>query len=107
VHEAVASRVYPHQARFLVHAPADTVRAQIPPSAAVVRPRDRDLCEVLSGAVNLDFVLMHVLLLGHNFEVLSPAELGKRCHVLANRLLSAGATISPVPDSGVMSPGPR
>ena len=98
VQEAVASRVYPHQARFLVHAPADTVRAQIPASAAVIRPRDRERCEVLSGARNLDFVLMHVLLLGHNFEVLSPAELGKRCRVLANRLLSAGAMISPVPD---------
>ena len=98
VQEAVASRVYPHQAHFLVHAPADTVRAQIPASAAVIRPRDRERCEVLSGARNLDFVLMHVLLLGHNFEVLSPAELGKRCRVLANRLLSAGAMISPVPD---------
>lgn len=98
VQEAVASRVYPHQARFLVHAPADTVRAQIPASAAVIRPRDSERCEVLSGARNLDFVLMHVLLLGHNFEVLSPAELGKRCRVLANRLLSAGAMISPVPD---------
>src|SRR5439155_970091 len=30
VQEAVASRVYAHQARFLVHASADTVRAQIP-----------------------------------------------------------------------------
>ena len=98
VQEAVAGRVYPHQARFLVHAPADTVRAQIPASAAVIRPRDSERCEVLSGARNLDFVLMHVLLLGHNFEVLSPAELGKRCRVLANRLLSAGAMISPVPD---------
>ena len=98
VQEAVASRVYPHQARFLVHAPADTVRAQIPASAAVIRPRDSERCEVLSGARNLDFVLMHVLLLGHNFEVLSPAELGKRCRVLANRLLSAGAMTSPVPD---------
>lgn len=98
VQEAVASRVYPHQARFLVHAPADTVRAQIPASAAVVRPRDSERCEVLSGAGNLDFVLMHVLLLGHDFEVLSPAELGERCRVLANRLLSAGATIPPVPD---------
>lgn len=96
VQEAVASRVYEHQARFLVHAPADTVRAQIPPSAAVVRPRGNELCEVLSGAGNLDFVLMHVLLLGHNFEILNPPELRKRCHVLATRLLSAGATVSPL-----------
>ncbi|GII34243.1 helix-turn-helix transcriptional regulator [Planotetraspora mira] len=98
VQEGVASRVYPHQARFLVHASADTVRAQIPASAAVVRRRGNELCEVESGAASLDFVLMHVLLLGHDFEVLDPPELGRRCRALAERLLSAGAAISPEPD---------
>lgn len=90
VQESVASRVYPHQARFLVHAPADTVRAQLPASAAVVRPRGDERCEILSGGGNLDFVLMHVVLLGHEFQVLDPPELAERCHALARRLLSAG-----------------
>jgi len=99
VQEGVASRVYSHQARFLVHAPSDTVRAQIPASAAVVRRRGRERCEVITGADSLDFVLMHVLLLGHDFEILDPPELGRRCHVLAEKLLAAGATISPAPDS--------
>ncbi|TDD52319.1 YafY family transcriptional regulator [Nonomuraea terrae] len=89
VQEGVASRVYPHQARFLVHAPAETVRAQVSASAAVVRPRGSERCEVLSGGANLDFVLMHVLVLGHDFEVLDPPELGTRCRLLAERLLSA------------------
>jgi predicted DNA-binding transcriptional regulator YafY len=89
VQEGVASRVYPHQARFLVHASAETVRAQVPAAAAVVRQRGSGLCEVLSGADSLDFVLMHVLLLGHDFEVLEPAELGSRCRALAEKLLSA------------------
>ncbi|MGK8558405.1 helix-turn-helix transcriptional regulator [Nocardia amamiensis] len=95
VQEGVASRVYPHRARFLVHASADTVRGQLPASAAVVRPRGSELCEVLSGAHSLDAVLMHVLLLGHDFEVLDPPELGRRCRALAQRLMSAGATIAP------------
>lgn len=90
VQESVASRVYRHRARFLVHAPAGTVRAQIPPSAAVVRPRGDERCEVLSGAGNLDFLLLHVLLLGHDFEVLDHPELARRCHVLAERLRAAG-----------------
>jgi predicted DNA-binding transcriptional regulator YafY len=94
VHEGIASRVYPHQALLLVHAPAVTVRAQIPVSAAVVRPQGSERCEVLSGASNLDFVLVQVLLLGHDFEVLDPPELGQRCHELARRLLSAGAVTS-------------
>ncbi|GAA3347275.1 YafY family protein [Amorphoplanes nipponensis] len=90
VQESVASRVYPHRARFLLHAPAETVRAQLPASAAVVRPRGNGRCEVLSGAGSLDFVLLHVLLLGHDFEVLDPPELVDRCRVLAGRLLAAG-----------------
>lgn len=94
VQESVSTRVYTHQARFLVHAPADTVRAQIPASAAVVRPRGDALSEVVSGAGSLDFVLMHVLLLGHDFEVVDPPELGSRCRVLAERLLAAGAGMS-------------
>ncbi|MFD7491036.1 helix-turn-helix transcriptional regulator [Streptomyces sp. NPDC059832] len=98
VQEGVASRVYPHQACFLVHAPADTVRAQIPASAAVVRQRGSERCEVLSGAASLDALLMHVLLLGHDFEVLDPPELGRRCRALAEKLLAAGASISPLPD---------
>lgn len=104
VQEGVASRVYAHQARFLVHASADTVRAQIPASAAVVRQRGSELCEVLSGAASLDFVLIHVLLLGHDFEVLDPPELGRRCRALAERLLSADTTVSPVPDMGIRTP---
>ncbi|SDK81665.1 Predicted DNA-binding transcriptional regulator YafY, contains an HTH and WYL domains [Nonomuraea maritima] len=89
VQESVASRPYRHQARFLVHAPAETVRAQVPASAVVVRPRGAERCEVLTGADSLDFVLMHVLLLGHAFEALDPPGLADRCRALANRLLSA------------------
>ncbi|MFC4149016.1 YafY family protein [Micromonospora mangrovi] len=90
VQEGVASRAYRHRARFVVHAPADTVRAQIPASAAVVRPAGGGRCEVVSGADSLDFVLMHVVLLGHEFEVVEPPELVERCRVLAERLRSAG-----------------
>jgi predicted DNA-binding transcriptional regulator YafY len=90
VQAGVASRVYRHQARFLVHAPAETVRAQMPPSAAVVHPRGADRCEVLSGAGSLDFLLLHVVLLGHDFEVIDPPELRDRCRALAERLLTAG-----------------
>ncbi|WP_181771376.1 helix-turn-helix transcriptional regulator [Amycolatopsis pittospori] len=90
VQESVASRVYPHQARFLVHAPASMVRAQISASAAVVTPREDSRCEVLSGAANLDAVLLHVVLLGHAFEVIEPVELAERCRFLAERLFSAG-----------------
>jgi predicted DNA-binding transcriptional regulator YafY len=91
VQQGVASRVYRHRARFLVHAPPDVVRAQVPGSAGVVTARGSGACEVLSGADSLDRVLLHVLLLGHDFEVLDPPELGERCRVLAAALLAAGS----------------
>lgn len=89
VQEGVASRVYPHQARFLVHAPAVTVRAQIPASAAVVQAREDGACEVVAGAADLDFALLHMAMLGHDFEILDPPDLRSRCRVLAERLLAA------------------
>ncbi|MEV6304403.1 YafY family protein [Actinoplanes sp. NPDC051861] len=90
VQEGVASGVYPHEARFLVHAPAETVRAQVPPSAAFVTDRGDGRCELRSGAASLDFVLMHMVLLGHPFDILDPPELHERCRVLAERLTAAG-----------------
>jgi predicted DNA-binding transcriptional regulator YafY len=90
VQESVAGRVYRHQARFLVHAPAGVVRAQVPASAAVVTEAGEGRCELFSGAGSLDFVLMHMVLLGHDFEIIEPAALRERCAVLAQRLRAAG-----------------
>ncbi len=91
VQEGVAVRAYPHRARVHVRAPAETVRAQVPAQAAVVHPRADGSCEISSGADDLDLVLVHVLLLGHEFTVLDPPELVQRCHALAARLVAAGA----------------
>ncbi|REF34660.1 helix-turn-helix transcriptional regulator [Thermasporomyces composti] len=94
VQEGVASRVYRHQARFLVEAPAAVVRARIPASAAAVRERGSLQCEVISGADDLDLLLVHMAALGYAFTVLEPAELARRCRVLAERLLAAGTPAS-------------
>ncbi|WP_184956676.1 helix-turn-helix transcriptional regulator [Paractinoplanes abujensis] len=92
VQESVSSRVYRYQGHFLVRAAAATIRALIPASAAVVRAKTATTCEVTSGAADLDFILMHMVLLGHDFEVLDPPELRDRCSVLAARLRAAGKT---------------
>ncbi|RPF21157.1 helix-turn-helix transcriptional regulator [Myceligenerans xiligouense] len=99
VQESVADRVYPRHARFLVHANADVVRAQVPASAAVVRPRDAATCEIRAGGHDLDLLLLHVTLLGHDFEVLEPAELAHRCEAMADRLRSAGRRVGGPPVS--------
>jgi predicted DNA-binding transcriptional regulator YafY len=91
VQQAVTSSVYSDQARFLVHAPVATVRAQVPPSTVVVLASGKGKCEVRGGANDLDYLLLHVTLLGHDFEVLDPPELRERCRVLAERLRAAGS----------------
>ncbi|WP_022916311.1 helix-turn-helix transcriptional regulator [Ruania albidiflava] len=91
VQEGIASRGYPRQARFLVQAPAATVRDQVPARAAVVQERDDRSCELRAGAEDLDFVLLHVALLGHDFEVLDPPDLAGRARELAERLAGAAA----------------
>ncbi|MET8864243.1 YafY family protein [Nonomuraea sp. NPDC004580] len=95
VQENVTTRVYRHQARFLVHAPFEVVRAQVPAAAGVVHDRGSDGCEVVAGADDLDFVLMHVVLLGHDFDVLDPPELAARCQALSARLLAAAREAGP------------
>ncbi|MFI6584553.1 helix-turn-helix transcriptional regulator [Embleya sp. NPDC050493] len=99
VQEGVANRVYPHRARLLVHASADTVRTRISASAAVVRPRGNERCEVLSGAGSLDAILLHVVMLGHDFEILDPPELATRARALAQKLLSVGTATPPAEDA--------
>ncbi|MFD4407545.1 hypothetical protein ACFWPH_32745 [Nocardia sp. NPDC058499] len=41
---------------------------------------------------SLDAVLLHMILLGHDFEVLNPPELAQSCHVSARRLRTAATT---------------
>ncbi|SEE08934.1 helix-turn-helix transcriptional regulator [Ruania alba] len=94
VQEGVTNRVYRRQARFLVDAPAAVVRGQIPASAAVVLEREQR-CEVRAGSDDLDFVLLHVALLGHEFEVLDPPDLADRAMDLAARLGRASGGVRP------------
>ncbi|UFU04520.1 WYL domain-containing protein [Ruania suaedae] len=89
VQEGVTGRAYRRQARFLVDAPAEQVRRQIPARAAVVLARG-PRSEVRAGADDLDYVLLHVAMLGHEFEVLEPADLAERAGEVARRLGRAG-----------------
>ena len=91
VQEGVASRVYAHQARFLVHAAG---RRGARPGAGLggrrPGPRRRALRGRHAAPTTSTSSLLHLALLGHDFEVLEPPELRDRCAVLAGRLLAAG-----------------
>ncbi|EDY43511.1 DeoR-family transcriptional regulator [Streptomyces sp. SPB074] len=89
VQRGVVTGAYPHSVRFLVHAPAAEVRAQVPASAALVRARGAHACELVSGGNAPDRILAYVAMLGHAFEVVEPPELIERCAAMAERLSAA------------------
>ncbi|MGI5351451.1 helix-turn-helix transcriptional regulator [Streptomyces sp. CA-250714] len=86
VSEGVSTRVYPARATFLLHAPMEQAAERISMSAGTLEPLDEHSCLLRTGAVSLDAVLVHVLMLGFDFEVREPAELTEWVGVLRDRL---------------------
>ncbi|GAA1649985.1 helix-turn-helix transcriptional regulator [Catellatospora bangladeshensis] len=89
VAEAVTTAPYPVRARVLVHAPAEVVAAQVPPSAGVVEAVSAGTCLLLTGAHTPGHIALHLALLGHPFTVLEPADLIGELAVLADHLAAA------------------
>lgn len=89
VQRAVVSAPYRYTARVLVHAPAETVAAQVTPRSARVEALDDDTCLLVAGADRLDRLALHLAWLGHDFEVLEPEELRGVLRDVAARLLRA------------------
>jgi len=85
----VASGGYRYQARLVVHAPAEVVADQLPPSVATVTPIDAGSTQVDTGANSLDELALHLGLLGHPFEIRSPPELITHVRALTTRLAAA------------------
>ncbi|MET7709475.1 YafY family protein [Micromonospora sp. NPDC005413] len=92
VQRSVTEAPYRYLARVRVHAPADRVRALVPPQVGRVED-DRDgWCVLVVGGESLDWVAAHVARLSYEVEVLEPPELREAAALLARRLSAmAGA----------------
>jgi predicted DNA-binding transcriptional regulator YafY len=90
VARSVTTAPYRYQARILVHAPARTVAAMVPPTAGIVEPDGADRCVLTSGSDSLDAIAFHTATMGLKFTVLEPAELADRMRQLADRMIAAG-----------------
>lgn len=91
---------YRYQARILVHAPAETVAEQVPPSAGVLEPAGPDSCMLVSGSDSLDAIAVMVAMMGLRFSVLEPPELIERMRVLAASLAAAAGPEQAAPGGG-------
>lgn len=101
VAEGVSVRVHPVRATVLVHAPMERAAERVSVSAGTLEPVDAERCLLHTGGPSLRVLLVHVLMLGLDFEVREPEELRAYVGALRDRLsrslgeTASGRTASP------------
>ncbi|MFI1396458.1 helix-turn-helix transcriptional regulator [Streptomyces sp. NPDC020681] len=89
VSRGVSTRAYAEQAVIRLHAPADAAAQIISPSAGVLEAVDDTSCLLRTGAASLDVMVIHVMLMGVDFEVVEPKELTEHIRTVRDRLSRA------------------
>ena len=85
VTRGVWSAGWRHHARVILHAPAGTVAARIPPAVGLLEAVDERTCVLDTGADTLDRLAVYLSMLGVDFEVSEPADLVEHIRTLADR----------------------
>jgi len=89
VSQRASSAAWRYRAEVVVHAPAAEVASRVPSAVGHVEPRDADTCVLHTGSDSLDSLVVHLGLLGADFDVTGPPELVERIRVLARRYARA------------------
>jgi predicted DNA-binding transcriptional regulator YafY len=82
----VSTRVYRYQGTFRLRVPAEVAAVRIPPTAGVVEAVDERSCLLHAGSSSLEEMAVWIGLIGFDFDVVAPAELGEVIVTLAGRL---------------------
>ncbi|MFF4982125.1 helix-turn-helix transcriptional regulator [Streptomyces sp. NPDC001046] len=111
VSEGVSTRAYATHGVVRLFAPVAEARAHISPSAGVLEAEGPDTCLLRCGAGSLDVMVIHVVMLGFDFEVLEPAGLVdaiSRTRDRLDRALARAGQSPPEPaDGAVPTPAAR
>jgi predicted DNA-binding transcriptional regulator YafY len=86
VAESLAARPNRYEARVILEAPADRVRARVAPGWGTVEPIDERSCEYRSGDDDLGWLALRVAMFGVEFRVIEPPELVEHLRALGDRL---------------------
>ncbi|MDI3418987.1 helix-turn-helix transcriptional regulator [Streptomyces luteolus] len=89
VSEGVSRRAYAEQALVRLFVPLAEAAVDISPSAGTLEDESADTCLLRTGAASLDVMVIHLMLLGFEFEVLEPAELTEHLRSARDRLSRA------------------
>jgi predicted DNA-binding transcriptional regulator YafY len=86
----VSAAGWRYRARVIVHAPAETMAAQLPPAAGTIEPIDENTCLFSTGSSSVKGLAVHLGLLDTDFEIQDgPAELHAYLQQLAERYSQA------------------
>ncbi|MFD8215378.1 helix-turn-helix transcriptional regulator [Streptomyces sp. NPDC059697] len=86
VSKGVSTRAYASQAVVRLLVPLEEAAERISPSAGTLEASGEDSCVLRTGAASLDVMVIHVMLMGFEFEVLEPAELTEAIRTARDRL---------------------
>ncbi|MBM9622430.1 helix-turn-helix transcriptional regulator [Streptomyces zhihengii] len=103
VSRGVSNQVYAARAVLRLQISAERAAEVIGPSVGVLEAVDETSCVLRTGAPNLEVLVVHVMLLGVDFEIVEPAELTDLVAAARDRLsraLAAGGGMPRPADDG-------
>ncbi|MFE5619234.1 helix-turn-helix transcriptional regulator [Streptomyces sp. NPDC056463] len=89
VAKGVSGAAYAAEATIRLHVPLAEAASVVGPMDGVLEPDGDGTCLLRAGAGSLQGMVVHVLMLGLEFEVVAPRELDDRVRVLRDRLSRA------------------
>lgn len=111
VSRGVSTRAYASHAVVRLLVPLEEAAEHISPSDGQLEAEGPDSCLLRTGAGSLDVMVIHVMLMGVEFEVLEPAELVEAIRTahdrLARSLARAGEPPARAPGDAGRTPGTR
>ncbi|MCX4909926.1 YafY family protein [Streptomyces sp. NBC_00878] len=95
VSKGVSVRAYASHAVIRLLAPIEEAAERISPSAGTLEAEGPGSCVLRTGAASLDVMVIHVMLMGIEFEVLEPVELVEAIRTARDRLTRTLERASP------------
>ncbi|MEV4871106.1 YafY family protein [Streptomyces syringium] len=86
VSRGVSTDVYAEQATVLLRVPLEEAAQRVSPTAGVLEAVDEHSCLLRTGAHTLDVMVIHIVLMGFDFEVREPEALNDRIREVRDRL---------------------
>ncbi|MGW3624964.1 helix-turn-helix transcriptional regulator [Streptomyces sp. NPDC000880] len=89
VSKGVSTHAYAAQAVIRLHTSAELAAEFVGPSDGALEAVDEKTCLLCTGAASLDVLVIHVMLMGVDFDVIEPQELTEHIRTVRDRLSRA------------------